>query len=230
MPHFSEASRPVIEITISRTVLHRCLVVVPLGLLLLLGVIGAVVSPMINEHPVLLTRECLALQTYLEEVQGWIQRLDGIAVRLDTLSPASTATANTVITNTSAISLSHIPTGSLPSQVNLPAQAPLSVFNTPASRPMNLFDRAQAAEHVIHELQAIERDMHQIETPAAFTGLHALAIEAVQGFAHWSTQVTDTIGAPTSDSIAAAQAARQAALIALENLRQALAWQQGSQP
>jgi hypothetical protein len=188
---------------------------------------GATVSPLITGHPVILTRERLALKTCLEEVQGWIQRLDEIAVHLDTLSPASIVAANNVVTNTTVISHAQIPTGLQPSQINLPAQSPLSAFTTPASRPMNLFDRAQAAEHVIHELQAIERDMQQIKTPAAFTGLHALAIEMVQGFAHWSTQVTDTIGAPTSDSIVAVQAARQAALITLENLRQALARQQG---
>jgi hypothetical protein len=106
----------------------------------------------------------------------------------------------------------------------------LSAFHAPAGRPDNLFDRAQAAEHVIQDLQAIERDLQQIETPVAFTGLHTLAMETVKEFADWSTQVADTIGAPTSDSIAAAQAARQAALITLDNLRQALARQQGSQP
>jgi len=40
--------------------------------------------------------------------------------------------------------------------------------------------------------------------------------------------VTDAIGAPTSDTIAAAQVSRQTAMITLEALRQALARQQGS--
>ena len=105
MSPFNETtSPPLIEITISRTALRRCLVVVPLGLLLLLGVIGAAVSPLVNGHPVLLTRERLALKHYLEEAQGWIQRLDELVVRLDTLSPTSIAAATKCVTTTSAIS------------------------------------------------------------------------------------------------------------------------------
>ena len=231
MSPFNEtSSRPLIEITISRTALRRCLVVVPLGLLLLLGVIGAAISPLVNGHPVILTRERLALKHYLEEAQGWIQRLDEIAVRLDALSPASIAAANKCVTNTSAISLTQIPTGSLPAQINLPSQAPLSAFTTPASQPTNLFDRAQAAEQVIQELQALERDLQQIETPVAFTGLQDIATETVQAFAAWSSQVMDAIGAPTSETIAAAQVSRQTALVTLETLRQTLAQQQGIQP
>jgi hypothetical protein len=80
MPPFNEISRPLIEITVSRTALHRCMVIIPLGLLLLLGVIGAAISPSVNGHPVILTRERLALKICLEEVQGWIHRLDEIAV------------------------------------------------------------------------------------------------------------------------------------------------------
>ncbi len=61
MSPFNEiTSPPMIEITISRTVLRQSLVVVPLGLLLLLGVIGAAVSPLVNGYPVFLTRERLA--------------------------------------------------------------------------------------------------------------------------------------------------------------------------
>jgi hypothetical protein len=230
MPHFNDASRPMIEITISRTTLRRGLVVVPLGLLLLLGVIGAAISPLVSGHPVIFTRERLALKHYQDEAQNWIQRFDDIAVRLDTLSPAPIATANNVITNTSAISLTQIPTGSLPSQVDLPAQTPLSVFNTPPRQPTNLFDRAQAAEQVIQDLQALERDLQQIETPVAFTGLQDMATETVQAFAAWSSHVMDAIGAPTSDTIAAAQGSRQSALTTLETLRQTLTQQQGTQP
>ncbi len=219
-----------IEITISRKTLHRCLVVVPLGLLLLLGVIGATVSPLINGHPVILTRERLALKTYRVEAQDWIQRLDDIAVRLDALSPASIAISSNIVTNTSVISSTRIPTGSLPAQINLPAQAPLTAFTTPASQPTNLFDRAQAAEHTIQDLQVIERDLQQIEMPAAFNGLQAIATETVHAFVAWSAQVTDAIGAPTSDTLATAQVSRKTALTSLDTLRRALARQQGSQP
>jgi hypothetical protein len=231
MSLFNEiSSRPLIEITISRTALRRCLVVVPLGLLLLLGAIGAVTSPLVNGHPVILTRERLALQYYLDEAQGWIQRLDDIAARLDALSPVSIATANTIVTNTSVISITRIPTGSLPAQINLPTQSSLAAFTTPASQPTNLFDRAQAAERVIQDLQALERDLQQIEPPVALTGLQDIAAEAVQAFATWSTQVMDAMGAPTSETIAAAQVSRQTALGTLGMLRQALAQQQGLQP
>jgi hypothetical protein len=220
----------VIEVTISRTALRRCLVAVPLSLLLLLGVIGAAVSPLVNGHPMILTRERQALKYYLEEAQGWTQRLDEIAVRLDNLGPTSIAAANSIVTSTSVISLTQIPTGSLPAQINLPAQSSLATFTTPANQPTNLFDRAQAAEQVIQELQALERDLQQIETPVAFHGLQDIAAETVQAFAAWSTQVMDAIGAPTSETIAAAQMSRQSALIALETLRQTLAQQQGLQP
>jgi hypothetical protein len=230
MPQFNETSRPLIEITISRTALRRCLVVVPLGLLLLLSVIGAAISPLVNGHPVLLTRERLAFKHYLEEAQGWIQRLDEIAVRLDALSPVSIATANNAVANTSVISLTQIPTGSLPAQINLPAQSSLAAFTTPASQPANLFDRAQAAERVIQDLQALEHDLQQIETPVAFIGLQGIAVEVVQTFAAWSTQVMNAIGAPTSETIAAAQMSRQSALVATETLRQTLVQQQGLQP
>ncbi len=231
MSPFNETSSPpLIEISISRTALRRCLVVVPLGLLLLLGVLGAAISPLVNGHPVLLTRERLALKHYLEEAQGWTRRLDDIAVRLNALSPISIATTGNVVTNASAISLTQVPTRSLPAQVYLPAQAPLSAFNTPASQPANLFDRAQVAEHVIQDLQVLERDLQQIETPAAFNGLQAIATETVQAFVAWSARVTDAIGAPTSDTLATAQVSRETALTSLDTLRQALARQQGSQP
>jgi hypothetical protein len=230
MSPFNETSRPLVEITISRTVLRRCVVVVLLSLLLLLGVIGAAVSPLINGHPVLLTRDRLALTSYLVEAQSWIQRLDDIAMRLDTLGAVPIATANTVVANTSVISITRIPTGSLPAQINLPAQIPLAAFTTPANQPTNLFDRAQAAEQVIQDLQALERDLKQIAPPVAFTGLQELSTETVQAFAIWSTQVMDAIGAPTSDTIAAAQTSRQSALATLDTLRQTLAQQQGIKP
>jgi len=230
MPQFNETSRPMIEITISRTALRRYLVVVPLSLLLLLGVIGAAVSPLVNGHPVILTRERLALKHYLEEAQGWIQRLDELVARLDTLSSPSIAATTDVLTSTSTVSATLVPTGSLPVKVTLPSQAPLSAFTTPASQPANLFDRVHAAEQVIQELQALERDLQQIETPVAFTRLQELSSETVQSFATWSSQVMDAIGTPTPDTIATAQASRQTALLTLETLRQTLTQQRGIKP
>lgn len=230
MPPSNDTVQPLIEITFSRTALRRYAAILPLSLILVLGMMGATVSPLVNGHPVILTRERLTIMRYLEAAHSWIQHLDEISERLEGLSSEQTATSSNISTNAAVISITSGPTGSLPSKVDLPVQAALSAFNAPGGRPDNLFDRAQAAEHIIQELQAIERDMQQIETPTAFIGLHSLAIETMQGFAHWSTQVTDTIGAPTSDSITAAQAARQSALITLENLRQALARQQGTQP
>ena len=210
MPLSDDSSQPLIEITISRTTLRRCAVIVPLSLMLVLGMIGATVSPLVNQHPVLLTHERLAIMRYLESAQGWIRRLNEISVRLGTLSLEPIATPDNAYASTAVISITSVPTGPLPSKVDLPAQTPVSAFHAPAGGSDNLFDRAQSAERAIQELQAIERDMQQIEAPVAFTGLHTLAIETVQAFADWTTQVTDTIGAPTSDSIIAAQAARQA--------------------
>ena len=230
MSPFNETSQPLIEITLSRSILRRCLVVVPLGLLLLLGVIGAAISPLVDGHPLILTRERLALKHYLEETQSWTQRLGEIAVRLDALSPTSLATANRVVTSTSVISITRMPTESLPAQMDLPSQVHLSAFNAPVSQPTNLFDRAHAAEQIAQELLALERDVQQIETPVALTGLHTLSAETVQAFAAWSTQVMDAIGAPTSETIAAVQGSRQTALITLETLHQTLTQQQGIQP
>jgi hypothetical protein len=122
-------------------------------------------------------RERLALKYYLEEAQGWMRRLDDIAVRLDTLSPTLIAAANSVVTSTSAISITQIPIGSLLAQMSLPAQAPLATFHPPVSQPINLFDRAQAAQNVIQELPVLERDLQQIETPATFNGLQGIATE-----------------------------------------------------
>jgi hypothetical protein len=231
MSPFSEiSSRPMIEITISRTVLRRSLVIVPLSLLFLLGAIGAAISPLVNGHPVILTRERLALQYYLEEAQGWIRRFDELVVQLDILSSTSIAVTTEVLTSMSSLSVTLVPTGSLPAQLTLPSQTPLSAFTTPANQPTNLFDRAQAAEHAIQELQALKRDLEQIETPVALTGLQDIAAETVQSFAAWSAQVMDVIGAPTSETIAAAQVSRRTALTTLEALRQTLAQQPGTQP
>jgi hypothetical protein len=230
MPHLNDVSHPLIEITISRTILRRCVAAVPLGLLLLLGVIGATISPLVNGHPVILSRERLAFKIYLEEAQGWAQSLEEITVRLDNLSPAPSAIATNVLSTTSTLSVTLVPTGSVPAQVTLPSQTRLSAFHTPASQPSNLFDRAQAAEHVIQELQVLERDLQRIEAPAAFNGLRGIATETVQAFTAWSAQVTDAIGAPTKDTIAAAQMSRQTAMITLKTLRQALARQQGIRP
>jgi hypothetical protein len=230
MPHSNEATRPFIEITISRTTLQCSLAIVPLSLLLLLGVIGAAISPSVNGHPVLFTRERLALTHYLEEAQGWIQKFDNIALRLDALGLVPSATAYRVVTNTSAISLTQIPTGSHSAQIELSAQSPLAAYISPANQPANLFDRAHAAEQVIQDLQILERDLQQIEPPVALTGLLALSTETVQAFATWSAQVMDALGAPTPDTIVAAQVSRQPALAALATLRQTLAQQQGLQP
>jgi hypothetical protein len=219
----------VLEITISRTALRRCLVGVPISLLLLLGTIGAAISPMVNGHPVILTRERLALQDYLKAAQDWIQRLDEIAVHLDALSPRAIATANNIITSTSMIAITPITTGSLPAQINLPTQSSLAAFAPPANQPTQLFERAQAAEHILQDLQALGRDLQQIETPVAFNGLQDIAAETVQAFAAWSSQVLDAMGAPTPDTTAMAQVSRQTALVAFGTLRQALA-QQGLQP
>jgi len=106
----------------------------------------------------------------------------------------------------------------------------LSAFTIPASQPTNLFDRAHAAEQVIQDLQALERDLQQIETPVAFTGLQDMATETVQTFAAWSSHVMDAIGAPTSEAIAAVQVSRRSALTTLETLRQTVTQQQGTQP
>ncbi len=114
--------------------------------------------------------------------------------------------------------------------MTLSSQAPLSAFTAPDGQPTNLFDRAHTAEQVIQELQALERDLQQIETPVALTRLQELSTETVQAFTTWSAQVIDAIGAPTSDALAAVQTSRQSALATLDTLHQTLAQQQGVKP
>ncbi len=228
-PH--EPSPPMIEITISRTALRLCCAAVPIGLFILLSVIGAAASPMVDGHPVILTRERLAIRQYLDAADDWIQRMDDIMGRLDVLVPASALTPTgsfTVAPPSSAISITLAPTGSLPSHIALPPQTQLPVLSRPSSRPGSLYDRAQQAERAMQDLQAIDLEWQHIETPAALSGLHALANDTLQALAQWATQVIETIDAPSPDSLAAIQSARQAALTSLETLRRALATQQGA--
>ena len=161
-----------IEITISRAALRLCCAAVPIGLFILLSVIGASASPMVEGHPVILTRERLAIQHYLGAADDWLRRMDDIMGRLDVLVPTLALTPTgpvTVAPASSAVSITLAPTGSLPSYVALPPQTPLPVLSRLASQPGSLYDRAQQAERAVQDLQAIDREWQHIEAPAALS-------------------------------------------------------------
>jgi hypothetical protein len=214
-----------LDITLSASTLRMGLVIVGLILVLGLGLIGAVSSPVVHGHPVLLTRERLAIKRYLDAAADWSVRLGDVAHQFDGLSvaPALTPTMTLTPTQPVSISVAAVPTTTLPTAVPLPPQTPLSFPAKPASQPVGLYDRAHAAEQAVRELQAIDTEQQRIEIPAALSGLHTLAQTALQTTARWAAALLDDIGAPSPANQAAVESERQAALAALTAFRDALA-------
>jgi hypothetical protein len=222
----TESSRPLIDITIDVGAIRWWVVIVSLGLVVILGVIGAAVSPMVGGHPVILTRERLAIKSYLDAANDWIVRFDSVARRFDEIEPVTSSTPSvaqaSVLTQASHISMAIVTTSSLPTHIDLPPQTPLPALQPPLSQPSNLYDRARQAEQATQDLQAIDQEMQRSEVPAGLNGLHALATATLQDFAVWSAAVLDAIGAPSADNLAAIQPARQAALDSLTRLQTAI--------
>jgi hypothetical protein len=214
-----------LDITLSASTLRAGLLIVGLGLVLGLGLIGVVSSPVINGHPVLLTRERLAIKRYLDAAGDWSVRLGDVAHQFDGLFVAPALTPASPLTPTQPISISaaSVPTTTLPTAVPLPPQTPLAFPAKPASQPVGLYDRAHAAEQAVGELQTIETEQQRIEIPAALSGLHTLAQAALQTTARWAAALLDDIGAPSPANQAAVESERQTALAALTAFRDALA-------
>ena len=172
-----------LDITLSASTLRAGLLIVGLGLVLGLGLIGAVSSPIVHGHPVLLTRERLAIKRYLDAAADWSVRLGDVARQFDGLFVAPMITPASPLTPTQPISISaaSVPTTTLPTAVPLPPQTPLAFPAKPASQPVGLYDRAHAAEQAVRELQTIETEQQRIEIPAALSGLHTLAQSGLAG-------------------------------------------------
>ncbi len=214
-----------LDITLSASTLRAGLVIVGLSLVLGLGLVGAVSSPVVHGHPVLLTRERLAIKRYLDAASSWSVRLDDVARQFDGLFVAPLITGASPLTPTEPVSISaaSVPTTTLPTAIPLPPQAPLAFPAKPASQPIGLYDRAHAAEQAVHALQTIETEQQRIEIPAALSGLHTLAQTALQATARWAAALLDEIGAPSPANQAAVENERQTALAALTAFRDALA-------
>ena len=213
-----------LDITLSASTLRMGLGFVGLSLVLGLGLIGASSSPVVHGHPVLLTRERLAIKRYLDAASGWSVRLGDVAHQFDGLfvAPAPTSTFPLTPTQPVSISAEAVPTATLPTAVPLPPQTPLTFPANPASQPVGLYDRAHAAEQAVRELQTIDTEQQRIEIPSALSGLHALAQAALQSTARWAAALLDDIGAPLPANQAAVESERQAALEALTAFRRAL--------
>jgi hypothetical protein len=216
-------SEPRIDVTISFKALRMWGTLALLLAIFTLMLIGVLASPIIAGHPVVLTRERLAIKHYLETAQGWTVRLEIIAQRFDALGPTPSSIVPAVdpsVTGTTVLTIT-LPSTST-TQITLPSETPLASPYRPASQATNLYDRAQQAEQTIADLQAIDVELQQIETPPALSGLHSLAIDTLQAYARWSAALLDHIGAPSVDSITAFQAARDEALSTLAEFKGAL--------
>jgi hypothetical protein len=216
-------NEPRIDVTISFKALRVWGTLAILLALLILMFIGVLASPIVAGHPVVLTRERLAIKHYLETACDWAERLERIAQRFDALGPMP---ASTLPVSDPPITGATVLTITLPStsttQITLPVETPLASPYRPASQATNLYDRAQQTEQTIADLQALDAERQQIETPPALSGLHTLASDALQAYARWSAALLDHIGAPSADSINAFQAARDEALSALAAFKDAL--------
>ena len=214
-----------LDITLSASTLRAGLVIVGLSLVLGLAVVGVVSSPVVHGHPVLLTRERLAIKCYLDAASDWSVRLDDVARQFDGLFEAPALTPAMPLTTTQPISISaaSVPTTTLPTAVPLSPQTPLAFPAKPASQPVGLYDRVHAAEQAVRELQTIEAEQQRSEIPAALSGLHTLAQAALQATARWAAALLDDIGAPSPANQAAVESERQTALEALTAFRDALA-------
>jgi hypothetical protein len=211
---------PLINITLQPITLRLSVALIAAVMLLIIGGLGIASSPIVDGHPVVLSPERLALKTYLDAVDVWLQRFTEIDQQLSLLemppaitpAPPSTATvitASPIVTDASLV-------------ITIPPAIPLPTLAPPSSWPRNLYDRAQQADRLVADLAALDADQQSREVSPALTALHALARSTLQAFARWSTAALDVIGAPTPDHAAAWQQSREAAQAALAEFRRAL--------
>ena len=217
-----------IEITVDPRALRTWAAVALLSVGVLIGLIGVTASPLVDGHPVVLTRERLVIKGYLSATDTWLHRLDEVVGRLEDLTPGPSAVMTTTLGTTAesaAVAPVLVPTSTLPSKVELSPETPLPVFQSPASQPGNLYDQTQQAEQVMRDLQAIDAEMQRIEVPSTLVGLQNMASATLHDVVLWSSTVLTAIGAPTSDNLTAIKPAHQTALATLRTLQHSIATQ-----
>ncbi len=219
-PLKSIPDQPLINITLQPAMLRLSVALIVGVILLGLGGLGIASSPIVDGHPVLLSPERLAIKTYLDAADVWLQRFSEIEQQLALIEiPAATSSA-TVSTSTVITASPIVTHASL--VITVPPAIPLPTLASPNSWPNNLYDRAQQADRLVADLAALDADQQHSEVPPALNALHALARSTLQAFAQWSTAALDVIGAPTPDHFAALQSSRDVAHASLDQFRHAL--------
>jgi hypothetical protein len=216
---------PPIEITIEPVALRTWAIAALISIGVLIGLIGVAASPLVDWHPVVLTRERLVIKDYLSAADAWLPRLDEVVNRLEGLTPTTSAAMTTTLDSTAEsvpISPVLVPATTLPSHIDLSPETPLPVFQSPASQPGNLYDQAQQAEQVMRDLQAIDAEMQRIEVPSTLVGLQDIASTTLQDVALWSSTVLTAIGAPSPGNLAVIEPAHQTALATLMTLHRSI--------
>ncbi len=221
----SDPSKPtsdplLIDITLQPAILRLSVALITAVVLLIIGGLGIASSPIVEGHPVLLSPERLAIKTYLDAADLWLQRFTEIERQLALIETPPSVSSSAAPTST-VITASPIVTNATLVITVSPA-IPLPTLAPPSSWPSNLYDRAQQADRLVADLAALDADQQNIVVPPALNGLHTLARSTLQAFARWSTAALDVIGAPTPDHVAAVQSSREAAQASLNQLRTAL--------
>ena len=111
-----------IEITMDPAALRTWAAVALLSVGVLISLIGAEASPLVDRHPVVLMRERLVIKGYLSAADTWLHRLDEVIGRLELLAPVSSTAMTTTLNNTAKLVSTPsvlVPTTTLPSQINL---------------------------------------------------------------------------------------------------------------
>ncbi len=219
-PSKPPASPPLIRITLQATTVRVGVALIASAVLLSLGALGLASSPIVGGHPVLLTPERLAIKTYLDAADAWIQRLTAIDQQLALMAVGAAVAPQSPPTST-VITASPMVTGAALA-LTVPPALPLPTLAPPLSWPDNLYDRAQQADRLVADLATLDRDQQQLDVPPALSALHTLARATVHAYGQWSLAALDVIGAPVPSNVAALQTRRAAAQAALADFRAAL--------
>ena len=216
-PSKPSANPPLIRITLQAATVRVGVALIASAVLLSLGALGLASSPIVGGHPVLLTPERLALKTYLDTAEVWIQRLSAIDQQLALMEVGAAVVPKSPATSTVITANPLITDAAL--AITVPPALPLPTLAPPLSWPDNLYDRAQQADRLVADLAALDHDQQRLETPPALNALHTLARATVQAFGQWSLAALDVIGAPVPANVAALQTRRAAAQAALASQR-----------
>ena len=165
---------------------------------LLFLVIGLLVSPRVEGHPVLLSPRNRALFGYLDRVAGWHGEL---LKEADILARAFAP------------------------QEETRGERELPLFATPAPRAESLYGRVSEVRDVLDRLDALRREVEVTTPPRGLEAMHGLAAEAVQRHVVWAEAVADYLAAPSQALADRARAAAREAEDARRGLGEMLARQ-----